>query len=112
MIALWLSLAFGSSLDRNMLQQPIRDALPEIRACYEDGLRRDPELSGKVVVRYLVDPDGTIARASLVDRSSTLRDERTEVCILRVMGKLRYRPAFRGRISVTDPCPVSTGEPK
>jgi hypothetical protein len=49
------------------------------RRCYEEGLRRDQSLAGKVVVDLSVGEGGAIERTSIA--SSTLRDESVVLCI-------------------------------
>jgi len=49
------------------------------RRCYEEGLRRDPGLAGKVSVDVAVAANGVVERAEVV--SATLRDESVALCI-------------------------------
>jgi len=47
-------------LEAKVIQQTIRDQFEPIRVCYEDGLVRDPTLEGKVVVRFVIERDGSV----------------------------------------------------
>lgn len=51
------------------------------RQCYEDGLRRDSHMTGKVSLELLVNAGGAVDR-SLV-RTTTLRDEMVAACVAR-----------------------------
>ncbi|NLP09355.1 energy transducer TonB [bacterium] len=51
-----------------------------IQYCYERELKRNPELKGKVVVRFTILPNGTVTNATIL--SSTLDNENVERCIL------------------------------
>jgi len=51
-----------------------------IQYCYERELKRNPDLKGKVVVRFTILPKGTVANATIL--SSTLGNENVERCIL------------------------------
>ena len=53
---------------------------PAIQDCYQRGLRRDYHLKGKVVVRFVVTPQGEVSEAEVV--SSTLNNVRVEDCVL------------------------------
>ena len=51
-----------------------------IQACYQRELRMNPDLKGKVVVRFTISPAGKVIHAEIV--SSTLNSERVERCII------------------------------
>jgi len=51
-----------------------------IQACYQRELRRNPDLKGKIVVRFTISPNGNVTHVELV--SSTLNNERVERCVL------------------------------
>ncbi len=51
-----------------------------IQYCYERELKRNPDLKGKVVVRFTILPNGTVTNAQIV--TSTLGNENVERCIL------------------------------
>jgi hypothetical protein len=51
------------------------------RQCYEDGLRRDQRLAGKVSLELLINASGSVDRS--VVRTTTLRDEAVAACVAR-----------------------------
>ena len=51
-----------------------------IQDCYQQAVRRNPELKGKVTVRISVAPDGSVADVQLVE--STIQDAQMLRCIL------------------------------
>lgn len=51
------------------------------RQCYEEGLRRDPRVSGKVSLELAVSPSGAVDRS--VVTSATVRDEIVAACVAR-----------------------------
>lgn len=53
---------------------------PAIQYCYEREVRRNPDLKGKVVVRFTILPDGTVTKAKII--SSSLKSQSVERCIL------------------------------
>jgi TonB family protein len=56
-----------------------------LQDCYKQELKYDPAIKGKIVVRFVIDPEGVVTNASIV--SSTLNSPRMEQCILtRVKG--------------------------
>jgi len=48
---------------REMIRKRVRDHLPELEGIYTEALRRNPDLRGKLVVRFRIDPSGKILRA-------------------------------------------------
>ena len=54
-------------LDRDLIRRVIREHRREIRSCYESQLRTDPTLEGRVVVRFTISADGSVASASIAE---------------------------------------------
>ena len=48
---------------RDMIRKRVRDYLPELEEVYTDAIRRNPDLRGKLLVRFRIDPSGKIQRA-------------------------------------------------
>ncbi len=69
-----------------------------LQDCYKQELRHAPNISGKVTVRFVVDPDGNVKEVSLV--SSTLNSPRMEECIINRIKRWRDFP----------PCDPSVGD--
>jgi len=51
-----------------------------IQYCYQRELKRNPDLKGKLVIRFTIAPDGKVSDVTLV--SSTLNNESVERCVL------------------------------
>lgn len=68
-------------------------ATPLFRVCYQRELTRHPDLAGRVVVRFTITTDGTVASPTL--SSSTLGSPTVEACIVDAFGGLRF-PVPRG----------------
>jgi TonB family protein len=51
-----------------------------IQYCYQRELKRNPNLKGKVVVRFTITPQGTVASATIV--ASTLNNPGVEQCVV------------------------------
>lgn len=69
-----------------------------LQDCYKQELKYDPDISGKIVVRFTIDPDGTVITASVI--TSTLNSPRMEECILNRIKRWRNFP----------PCDPAAGE--
>ncbi|MEM9695131.1 MAG: AgmX/PglI C-terminal domain-containing protein [Myxococcota bacterium] len=51
-------------LPAQVIQRIVRQNFGRFRLCYESALRRDPNLQGRVMVRFLIGRDGTVSSAS------------------------------------------------
>jgi len=90
------------SLDKSVIQRVIRKNLRRIKLCYEKGLKRDPNLNGRVEVRLTIGPNGKVQKAEIA--RSTLNDKQVEQEILEVMKTLIFpNPPGGGTITVSYP---------
>jgi len=74
------STAANSLRDQTAIAAVVFKHKPAIQDCYLRELRRNFSLKGKVVVRFIVTPQGNVANAEIV--SSTLNNESVEDCML------------------------------
>jgi TonB family protein len=54
---------------REMIRRRVRDRLPELEGVYTDAIRRNPDLRGKLFVRFRIDPSGKVQHAEPADGS-------------------------------------------
>jgi TonB family protein len=54
---------------REMIRKRVRDRLPELEGVYTDAIRRNPDLGGKLLVRFRIDPAGKVQHAEPADGS-------------------------------------------
>jgi hypothetical protein len=77
------------------------------RHCYEEGLRRDQHLGGKVALDLAVAPGGAVDRASI--DSATVRDESVVLCVAREASRLALAPGDKATSAKLD-LTLSTGD--
>lgn len=58
----------------------VRTHMKTLQDCYKQELKADSNLKGKIIVRFMINPDGVVTSASVV--SSTLNNPRMENCII------------------------------
>jgi hypothetical protein len=94
------------SADANDLQRTARSiGYWPFRHCYEEGLRRNQSLSGKVTLDVTVGATGAVERATMA--SATVKDESVALCVEREAGKLTLAPGKgTARLAIT----LSTGD--
>ncbi len=78
-----------------------------LRACYQQGLVRNPSLAGRVAVRFAIEPDGRVVLASAVDE---LGDEAVVGCMAKAFQSLRFPATGGAPIAVTFPLRLSPGD--
>jgi len=67
------------SLTRAEIDRVVEGRMPELRYCYARELSRQPELAGKVTVKFVVGRDGAVTKAAT--KSSTLKSPAVEACL-------------------------------
>ena len=70
------------SLDKNVIRRIVRSRVTEVRTCYFEGLKADPNAQGRVEVRFTVEPDGKVSASEL--KGSTLSDADVGACIAKL----------------------------
>ena len=89
-------------LDRDIIQRVIREHRREIRACYEAELQRTPELEGRVLINFVIAPDGQVAGSRSVE--SSLNNSTVEDCVVRRIRSWRFpEPRGGGTVNVNYP---------
>ena len=67
------------TLDPSILVKEIRSHLGAITACYESGLKRNPNLSGKIQLRFEISAIGKVTSATI--ENDTMKDDDVASCI-------------------------------
>src|SRR5262249_17844031 len=62
------------SLDPGVIAREIRGRLGAVKACYESGLKRNPSIGGKLVLRFEVSSVGKVTKTE-IDQDSMPDDE-------------------------------------
>ncbi len=95
------SSAHASSLSRSYALKPIRQRRAQFRACYEQALKRDPRLEGRLSTRFTIDRRGVVVVARTTH--DELGDPVLASCVRRLFLNMRYVPAPSSRITITYP---------
>lgn len=75
-------------LDRDAIAEVIKRNLGQIRYCYERQLSSNPDLYGKVLVKFVIGADGLLAQQKI--ENSTLKNDMVEGCIMRRMAGWKF----------------------
>jgi hypothetical protein len=85
----------------------VRPNLVRARLCYEEGLKRNPSLAGRIAVRLIVSQDGKVASSG--DGGSDVPDATVLGCVIRSFASLAFPPPDSGIVNVTYPISFSPG---
>ncbi len=90
------------ALDKSVIDRVVKTKLASIRYCYQRELSRDPELGGKVVVKFTISREGTVSTAGT--KASTLGSPAVEACLKKQFLRMRFpKPAGGGIVMVSYP---------
>ena len=79
------------SLSKEQINKVVRAHLAGVKYCYEKELQHKSGLSGGVDIFWVIQPDGTVSKASV--KSTTLGDAAVEGCILRQVKQWQFPKA-------------------
>lgn len=82
-------------VDALTVRKKIKKDLPKIHRCYESALRYEPELAGKVSVRFAVVRKGFVRGVHVIE--NTLGSEHVERCVTRVVSAIRFPSRRSGK---------------
>ncbi len=74
--------------DMDAVQRQIRKRLPAIKFCYELGLKKNPDIRGKIILKFTVDATGRVSESSV--SSDTLGDAIVSACIAAKLKTLSF----------------------
>jgi outer membrane biosynthesis protein TonB len=93
--------AVDGDLDPNMVAKEVRTRLGAIKACYERALKRNPNLSGKVVIHWTITQAGTVSGVDI--EQDTLGDAEVASCIKSLIARWRFPAPSGGSVDVSFP---------
>jgi len=93
--------AVDGALDPSLVSKEVRTRIGAIKACYERALKRNPNLSGKVKVRWTITAAGTVAAVEIEEDS--LGDNEVSSCIKGLVSRWRFPAPSGGSVDVVYP---------
>ncbi len=80
--------------DAKLVVAQFKARMRAIQICYEQQLRRNPSLSGKVTVQFTIEQSGSISKASATD--NTTNDAAVAACVVDTVKRFRFNPGPEG----------------
>lgn len=95
-------------MDKNIIRRIVRAHINEVRACYNQGLNRNPNLRGRVAINFMITSTGKVGTS--VVQSSTLKDRSVANCIAKAVKRWKFpKPRGGGNAIVTYPFTLNPG---
>ena len=91
----------GSSLDKATVAASVREHLAAVTACYVAELPKHPGLSGRIIMRWTIDPSGQTRAISVEE--NTLPTPAVGVCLRPVIATWRFPKPTGGSVDVSFP---------
>jgi hypothetical protein len=101
--------AVGGRLAPEVIQKAVRAQFGGFRLCYEQGLRRDPGLTGRIAVRFVIDRDGNVAAVGKDPWTTSMRDAEVTRCVVDHFKGIVFPPPEGGIVTVVYPIMFSPG---
>lgn len=107
-----LSMEVSGRLAPEEIRSVVRARFGELRKCYEAGLRRDPNLAGRISVRFVIGRDGKVTAVAEGDlpnspppspASAPMPDRAVVSCVLREFEKFTFPAPEGGVVTVVYP---------
>jgi hypothetical protein len=103
----WDWVSVSGHLPPEAIQRIIRQNFGRFRLCYENGLRVNPTLAGRVTVRFVIGRDGAVS--SSANGGSDFTDPAVVSCVVRAFYGLSFPQPEGGIVTVTYPIVFSPG---
>jgi len=93
--------AVDGELDPALVSKEVRARIGAVKACYERALKRNPNLSGKIKVRWTITAAGTVSGVDIADDS--MGDSEVSSCIKQLVARWRFPAPSGGSVEVEFP---------
>jgi TonB family protein len=93
--------AVDGSLDPSLVAKEVKARIGAIKACYERALKRNPNLSGKVVVHWTITAAGTVSGVDI--EQDSIGDSEVASCIKQLVARWRFPAPSGGAVEVSYP---------
>ena len=86
-------------LPQDVVTRIVRAATGRMRACYERELAQNPATQGKVVIRFEVEPKGTVG--AIVDNGSDIKSQNVIQCVIAQVRRMSFPEPENGNVVAT-----------
>jgi len=91
----------GGVLEKHEVELVLKQRMSMFMRCYQRELQRDPGLKGTVVVRFVIDRDGSVRHSHL--RATSLHNPVVEECVVDEVDETRFPRPSGGTVIISYP---------
>jgi len=91
----------SGSLDGNAVAQVVQRRMRSVQDCYEQELKRDPKLSGKIEIEFTIGSEGQVTDATVAN--NRMESNAVASCIVGRIRRWRFPKPEGGTVTVTFP---------
>jgi hypothetical protein len=88
------------SVDKDFIRMSVRELIPLLSECFQEGLARDPKLQGTIVVDFTIEGEpgvgGVIGESRVDTAASDLKDATVHECVAATMHAIQIAPPPHG----------------
>ncbi len=99
------AITVNGRLPPEVISRIVRQNFGRFRLCYENGLRTNPNLQGRISTKFVIGRDGAVASAA--DGGSDLPDQGVTACVIRSFNDLSFPQPAGGIVTVVYPLIVA-----
>jgi hypothetical protein len=96
-------------IPQEVIQRIVRQNGGRFRNCYEAGMRQNPNLSGRVAVRFIIGRDGEVSMSSDSEKSD-MPDMAVRACVVKSFYGITFPAPQGGTVKVTYPLMFTPSE--
>ena len=89
------------------VHRPIRESLPSLVGCYEEGIKKNAQLKGRIMFSFTIDASGA---AKEVKPDAEMKDKSVIDCATRIVSGLTFGKPKAGLVTVRYPILFSPGD--
>jgi len=91
----------NGTIPADVIQRIVRLNFGRFRNCYENGLRNNPSLGGRIATKFVIDRTGSVSMSQ--DGGSDLPDQAVVSCVVRSFQTLSFPNPQGGQVTVNYP---------
>jgi hypothetical protein len=92
-------------LATEVVKRVVKQNMPKIQACYEQGLARNPKLAGKLTARIIINDEGRVTTSG--NGGTDLGNQQVVSCVLEAFYKMQFPKPVKGVVMVVYPLTFS-----
>lgn len=97
------------SLDKEVIRRVIQQHIGEVKRCYEAELEKNPNLAGRMMVRFTIDTSGKVTESAV--QESSLNNAAAEGCIRDAVRTWIFPKPQGGKVVVSYPFVLASAPP-